>query len=108
MAKQALAPNDKAPVSSSSAGSADEATADKPAVSLVTEKPQRRGRPAAGRKAPSRKAPAKKAATDILFLVETEEDSGRFETQKVASVAELLDLLDDNRKVITTREWREF
>lgn len=90
-----------------------EMPAARPKVALVPdappEQPKRRGRPpaAAKRSAPGREK-AKATRKDILFLVETEEESGRFEAQKVATVAELLDLMDENRKVLATRQWREF
>ena len=121
MANQALAEKEETPNPATghpAAGTPAAGTpaADRPAVSLVkdkpakekrAEKPKRRGR-ASSRKSSSRpKAPAKNAAEDILFLVETAENSGQFEEKPISNVVDLLDLLDENRKVITTRDWRE-
>ena len=87
----------------------------KPPVALVPDEPaapaKRRGRPPGAKAKTETKKPRKgKAAArpEILFLVETEEESGQFENQGVSSVSELLDLMDENRKVFATRQWREF
>lgn len=86
----------------------------KPTVALVPdEPPKRRGRPPGSSKSaakPAKKSRKGKAAArpDILFLVETEQESDQFETRAISNVAELLDLMDENRKVLATRQWREF
>ena len=86
---------------------------DKPAVALVPEEPaqpKRRGRPpgASTKGNGKRGRKPKTAKPAILSMVETEEGTGQFEPQTVNTVAELLDLMDQNRKVTVTREWREF
>ncbi len=85
---------------------------DKPAVALVPEKPaepKRRGRPPGSAKPNGNRGRKSKASRPtILSMVETEEGTGQFEPQSVNTVAELLDLMDENRKVTVTREWREF
>lgn len=84
----------------------------KPAVALVpgapAEPPARRGRPPGNGQPKKRGRKARNAQPDILFLVETEEESNRYELQPVAAVADLLDLMDENRRVIASRAWREF
>ena len=92
-------------------GESQPANDEKPAVALVPEEPaepKRRGRPPASKTNGKRGRKAKAAKPAILSMVETEEGTGQFEPQTVNTVAELLDLMDENRKVTITREWREF
>ncbi len=91
------------------------AAKDKPAVALVPEEPaasaepKRRGRPPGSTKSNGKRGRKPKAGRPaILSMVETEEGTGQFEPQAVNTVAELLDIMDENRKVTVTREWREF
>lgn len=117
MSKQATASQTRTataqPPAPKTAAAEAETPAEKPKVALVPDappaEPKRRGRPpAAAKRGSAAPRKAKAARKEILFLVETEEESGRFETQKVATVAELLDLMDENRKVLAARQWREF
>ncbi len=82
-----------------------ESTAEVAAI-LTTEppaapEPKRRGRPA-GRK------PRAKSEPEVLFLVESEPESGQYEMQEVPTTVELLDILDSQRRIIATRTWRTF
>ena len=79
-------------------------------ASASAEPSKRRGRAASkrARKSPPKAAKSKAAEPEILFLVETEESSETFKLQEIATTAELLDVLDENRQIIATRNWREF
>jgi len=85
----------------------------KPVATLVAqapaETPKRRGRPPGKSKSNGQGAAkrVKAAPSDILFMVETEEGSDRYEVQAIKTVAELFDLMDENRKLVATRDWRE-
>ena len=101
--------------------STDATTTDKPVAKLVPDDdakaaPKRRGRPPGGAKRGSSsaaktrrnpKASKKSAKPDILFLVETEEGSEQYEMQEISTAEELLDLMDENRKLVAARQWRE-
>lgn len=74
-------------------------------VSLVAEEPR------TVQDAPRAVATAKrprKGKPDLLFMVETEPGSAKFEIRNLPSTAELLELVDRNQRVIVTRKWREF
>lgn len=121
MAKDATAPAD-APVLNKDAIKAAPAPQPisevlKPAESAPSSSPsaessKRRARSSSakrGRKSSTKKAAKQTAAEpEILFLVETEEGSETFKLQEIATTGELLDVLDDNRQIIATRNWREF
>lgn len=68
------------------------------------EPKKRRGRPPGT-------APRKSKSTgdqELLFLVETEPESGQYQTEEIPTTAQLLDVLDSGRQVIATRNWRQF
>lgn len=84
----------------------------KPVATLVAQAPaetsKRRGRPPGKSKSNGQGAKrVKAAASDILFMVETEEGSDRYEVQSIRTVTELFDLMDENRRLVATRAWRE-
>ncbi len=82
-----------------------EAPVESPEPESPAEPPKRRGRPPGGGGKRGRKS---QGDPEILFLVETEEGSGQFETQEIPTTIELLDIIDMNRQVIATRNWRRF
>lgn len=83
---------------------------DKPVATLVApapvEEPKRRGRPP-GKSNGQGARKAKAAPADILFMVETEAGSERYEMRPIKTVTELFDLMDANRRLVATRAWRE-
>ncbi|MCP4658912.1 MAG: hypothetical protein GY856_26165 [bacterium] len=83
-----------------------EAPVETPAPETPEEQPKRRGRPPGSGGKRGRKP--QQGDPDILFLVETEEGSGQFEAQEIPTTTELLDIIDMNRGVIATRNWRRF
>lgn len=110
MAKQAsLAKSETVKPAPAALHAEPKTTEEKPVAALVApppaEKPKRRGRPP-GKSNGNKKANLARA--DILFMVETEEGSNRYEVQPVRTVAEMFDLMDENRKLVATRVWREF
>lgn len=99
---------------------AEPAPAEPPAVETAPEPPaqgapaeitagddgepkKRRGRPAG---AGPRKG--KGAGEEVLFLVETEPESGQYASEEIPTTSQLLDILDSGRQVIATRSWRQF
>lgn len=81
-----------------------------PAPETSMESPKRRGRPPGGGSGGGGKRGRKpqQGDPDILFLVETEEGSDQFIPQEIPTTIELLDIIDMNRQVIATRNWRRF
>lgn len=67
------------------------------------EPKKRRGRPAGGG---TRKG--KGAGEEVLFLVETEAESGQYASEEIPTTLQLLDILDSGRQIIATRSWRQF
>jgi hypothetical protein len=91
---------------------AEKPVAAPPVATLVApapaEEPKRRGRPPGKSNGQGARRVKAVAQADILFMVETEAGSERYEMRPIKTVAEMFDLMDEERKLVATRDWREF
>lgn len=86
---------------------AAKATADKKeVVALVADKPAETKK--RGRATTATKRGRKGADPGVIFMVETEQESGLYERRVNLPSTELMELMDNGRKVLAVRKWREF